>query len=56
MILINQSASCSEFSSTLLAFAVLGTTTQGYQKNGTVGYFGTIHNFWQCTRSVETSP
>ncbi len=47
-ILVNQSTFCSEFSSTLLVpFAVLGTPTEGYQKSGTVRYFGTIHNLWQ---------
>ncbi len=45
-ILVNQSMFCSEFSSTLLVpFAVLGTPTEGYQKSGTVHYFGTVHHF-----------
>ncbi len=40
----------SEFIPTLFVpFAVLGTPTKGYQKNGTVHYFGTIHKFWKWT-------
>ncbi len=31
----------------LVPFAVLGIPTKGYQKSGTVRYFGTIHNSWK---------
>ncbi len=60
-ILVNQSMFCSEFSSTLLVpFAVLGTPTEGYQKSGTVHYFGTVHHFWRIiayhTVLIRTQP